>query len=388
VVIKHPSNRLEYIDALKGFAIIGVLLVHCQLFGQNSYHHFLREVINNGTMGVPLFFLLSSITLCLSSANSPPTSPRSYLAFFLRRFFRIAPLYYLALIVYLQILGPSSREMVNINYPITPLSIASSFMFLSGLNPYWANTIFPGQWIISVQMGFYLIFPFLFSRLNSLSKAVWLALFSAVISQLIYLIVYKRPPIPDAQLWKTFLYYTLPYQLPVFLIGFVLYFLIFSRRKWVINHFSRFLLAAAFLFILNLILTNILPYHFVFSCSLAVIIYALSAYSPNLLVNRFTTFLGRISYSLYLVHYAVLHYLSKLQLIDFTPSPVVSFFIRFSLLLIISSLVSFLTYRLIEQPGQKFGFLVINHLLNRPLFPQSSLSIVSPARSSSGRQRY
>ena len=93
---KEPT-KYAWIDALRGFAILGVLAHHSFQYvrGMSGPAKFLGGF---GKMGVQLFFVASAITLCLSTAKRAERHP--VLSFYVRRYFRIAPLYYLAIIFY------------------------------------------------------------------------------------------------------------------------------------------------------------------------------------------------------------------------------------------------------------------------------------------------
>ena len=78
--------------------------------------------------------------------------PVSWRAYFIRRFFRIAPLYYVV-IAYAVYFGPDRPD-----YPVTlflHLSFANMFF------PPFANDILSIEWAVAVEWGFYVIFPML-----------------------------------------------------------------------------------------------------------------------------------------------------------------------------------------------------------------------------------
>lgn len=79
-------TRLEFIEAARGYAIMLVLAVHA--VGYQA-----------GAMGVQLFYIISAYTLYRSLMYR---NEQHYLWFYIRRFFRIAPLYYLY--IYMSIL--------------------------------------------------------------------------------------------------------------------------------------------------------------------------------------------------------------------------------------------------------------------------------------------
>jgi exopolysaccharide production protein ExoZ len=73
-------KRLAWIDALRGYAIIGVLAVHV-------------GGVTEGARGVQLFFVASAIALL----HSWHTHKDSVRRFYTRRLFRIAPMFWLAI---------------------------------------------------------------------------------------------------------------------------------------------------------------------------------------------------------------------------------------------------------------------------------------------------
>src|SRR5262245_32766165 len=77
--------RYAYIDALRGYAILGVISVHTS----GAVPHLggrLRDLATSGQYGVHLFFVVSALTLVMSwHARSDGTY-----RFYIRRLFRIA----------------------------------------------------------------------------------------------------------------------------------------------------------------------------------------------------------------------------------------------------------------------------------------------------------
>ena len=89
------QERLEAIDGLRGVAALYILVYHLALLPQPNLTVPLwasRFVLTGGT-GVTLFFLMSPFCLCLSKQKRRQESQLT-MNFYLRRFFRIAPLFY------------------------------------------------------------------------------------------------------------------------------------------------------------------------------------------------------------------------------------------------------------------------------------------------------
>src|SRR5689334_2851146 len=91
------NKRLDYLDALRGIAVLLVLMVHAgELNTGATLTPVLTNFIESGKYGVQLFFLISAFTI-FYTLHKGDKSSRNFL---IRRFFRIAPLYYIAVCYY------------------------------------------------------------------------------------------------------------------------------------------------------------------------------------------------------------------------------------------------------------------------------------------------
>ena len=160
------TKALKYIDAVRGYAILGVIMIHTLTVAQPT-NIYLQILANKGKYGVQLFFIASAFTLFLSQKRRSEVGKKN---FFIRRFFRIAPMYYLGIILYLFVFKEVSNSYNgNLKYcgesVISFFNIFSNFFFINSTNPSWCSTIVPGGATISVEMIFYLIVPFLYSKI-------------------------------------------------------------------------------------------------------------------------------------------------------------------------------------------------------------------------------
>ncbi len=155
--------KLNYIDSIRGVAILMVILVHAaqSVPGLSPLTSLLADY---GQMGVQLFFVASAYTLCLSATKRRGES-RGWLKYAIRRYFRIAPLYYLGILIYF---GRALIEAANGIVGRTLLedyslaNVAANVLLVHGFYPPANNTVVPGGWSIGTEVAFYAIFPTIF----------------------------------------------------------------------------------------------------------------------------------------------------------------------------------------------------------------------------------
>jgi peptidoglycan/LPS O-acetylase OafA/YrhL len=144
---------VAYLDGLRAVAALMVFAGHAAAGGLLPLAPLGSigfSLVSHGPYGVTIFFVLSAYTLCMSVAPRFDGEPVSWRAYFIRRFFRIAPLYYVVML-YAAYHGPDRPD-----YPLTMLlhlSFANMFV------PQYANDILSVEWTVAVEWGFYVMFP-------------------------------------------------------------------------------------------------------------------------------------------------------------------------------------------------------------------------------------
>jgi peptidoglycan/LPS O-acetylase OafA/YrhL len=221
-------EKLAYIDVLRGIAILMVILIHTSL-PVSGLSELGIYITRYGQMGVQLFFVASAYTLCYSFV-SRLTDEHRLRSFFIRRLFRIAPLYYLAMVLY-WLLEPILHILSLIDLPASEYnfqSIVSNIFFIHGFIISANNNVVPGGWSIGTEMAFYALFPMLFGLFSwaykqwgiiSLYTLVGLSIFLNVIIQLSIEHFLSIEMVNNG-----FLYFNLVNQLPVFLLGMTIFF--------------------------------------------------------------------------------------------------------------------------------------------------------------------
>src|SRR5512133_787814 len=134
----NSPRKYDFIDALRGLAILGVILLHTsQIIPPDS--KLLKLFGDNGAQGVQLFFITSALTLFLSMGSRSHQEAAPTRNFFIRRFFRIAPMYYLALAFFFLLDGLSARYWAPHGipwwYPVMTI------FFLNGYHPVMINSV-------------------------------------------------------------------------------------------------------------------------------------------------------------------------------------------------------------------------------------------------------
>jgi peptidoglycan/LPS O-acetylase OafA/YrhL len=355
------EKKLNYVDALRGIAILGVLVVHCGQSGTNNYAAFVQNILVNGALGVQLFYVASAFTIFLTFGSRQGKELNPGANFFIRRFFRIAPMYYLGILYYLFQDGWGPRYWLGDAPGISSWNVLSNIFFIHGFNPYWITSVVPGGWSIAVEMSFYSLVPLLFMQIRNLNQSVVFFILTLLVRMILQVILQRFPLITPGHLWDEYLFFYLANQLPVFACGIILYFLITTpRRDWQVDLVVLFTISLLVLAQLTAHTVFIFPVHVQFGMAFVFLGYVLSRNEFYVLVNPLTIYIGKISYSMYLVHFAVLHGLSRFNLLDLAPGfPATNFGLRLFCLTAITSLIATIFYHLIEVPFQELGKRII-----------------------------
>lgn len=167
----NGQKRLAPLDGLRGAMSLWVLTAHtCTQTAARI------PVLRSAHYAVDGFMILSGFLMAyhylLRSEREPWTKTSTWTAFYIRRYFRISPLYYLLLIPsYLlsdsfvvwrtttdHALGITGAHVAIQAFSARNLLLHLSYVF--GVLPkYHASTVLP-DWSLSLEMQFYILFPF------------------------------------------------------------------------------------------------------------------------------------------------------------------------------------------------------------------------------------
>jgi peptidoglycan/LPS O-acetylase OafA/YrhL len=369
------KNRLKFIDSLRGLAALYVLAFHMVLVPETKLivPPWLKPFLLNGGTGVTLFFIISAFTLCYTlQFQKAETNYKTN--FYIRRILRIVPLYYAWLIFVVIFQIGESIEFHGLYHRRVELFIASFFGY--NFVPGKQEGIVWASWTLGVEMIFYLFFPFIFKLVTSLPKALIFLLFALLLSFAHYEVIKYLFGNKLPQHNEYIIHVSIFNQLPVFAIGIIAYYLyVHLKANPVYNQaIGLFILAAGFIyyFALYYFLEPFIPKQLVLnlvSVAYLLIFLGLALIPLKLFINKITNFYGTISYSLYLNHPVIVYKLNKLYvyLYSFHYNTTLTLFACFIITVSIVTIVSLITFKLIESPGIAYGKRLIKKLKEKKL---------------------
>ncbi|MHB1733031.1 acyltransferase family protein [Ferrimicrobium acidiphilum] len=298
------SQRLPRLNSLRLFAAIGVVLCHVGYFFTSV--RVLRKAEVYGYGGVEFFFLLSGFVLTWAWANRRP----QVRSFWWRRVAKLYPIT-LALMVFAYLALPQYERIPGVKGKVLELTL---------LQAWWpSQRIYFGgngvSWSLSCEIFFYLVFPFVLAGVKRLrTTGFWtlgaVTLLLLVMAPLIANLTGVSEPV---RYWLFFVFP--PYQFGFFLLG-----MLMARAVAGGLRFPKptLVFAAALVWLGALVAVgafyslyhnNGLPRPLVLLVALpAFVAMLVSAASKDLrhdesiLTSRKLTYLGVISFELYLVH--------------------------------------------------------------------------------------
>jgi peptidoglycan/LPS O-acetylase OafA/YrhL len=353
-----PAERkLDYIDALRGYAILGVMLLHCtHVLAPTQVA--LQVLSRSGIRGVQLFYVVSAFTLCLSLHSRSVRERHALRNFFIRRFFRIAPMFYVAILGYLLLYGFSARDWApnGLRWWFVPLTA----LFLHGIHPETINSVVPGGWSVAVEMNFYLLLPFLMRLIRGTKSAVVFFFFAIALGVGLTRAIdhFLIPRYPAEQHWviRGFEFLNFGSQLPVFVAGIAAYFATreFSPKRLVVAAAALGSLLAG-VSVCTPSPMKVLGNHIVAGMGFALLVTVLHFHPFRAIVHKPIILIGKLSFSLYLLHFAVMEGFRRVGLQDRLQGRPGSWALFFVAVLATTLVLATLTYAMIEQPGIRAG---------------------------------
>ena len=312
-------KRLHGLDHLRAFAICFVFLYHYQIF---EHPEWLPNIAKFGWTGVDLFFVLSGFLISSQLFFQIKNGVKiSFKDFFLKRFFRILPLFWFVTGVYFLI--PLFRE----REALPPLWKFLTFTQNLALNLQDFGT-FSHAWSLCVEEHFYFVLPIVLiflQRCKQFYNAYWVLILLFSLGLLVRLYSWEILYLPHIDnenawlFWLKYIYYPTYNRLDGLLIGVsiaaVYQFLpsVWSRISKFGNYFlivSIIILIAAYF----LCYEEHSFYASIFGFTAVSVGYGfmvIGAISPSSFLYQYhskvTTFIAMLSYGIYLIHKGIIH---------------------------------------------------------------------------------
>jgi len=366
------SKNIKYligVDHLRGYAALLVILYHgTQLIGADIQHqsafiaqidygytqwNIFKSLISEGSFGVVLFMTLSGF-IFTTGLYKKHMDTRS---FFRNRFIRIYPLFIFLLFLSITMYA-TPNPLQSIVLSILPFANIAGVGLAAGALP--AAAAF---WTISVEVQFYLIFPFLIRWLNENKfKLLWgiIGLFTVI--RILAFIA------GDVSISR-FGYFSIFGRIDQFIIGMFGAYIYLEKSKWIKKRKYTYLALSTTTVLLFLLVLNRVGHHLghdafenlyvilpsiegLVAASFIVTYVIVFQNKTKSFISKIFAKMGELSYSLYLTHFMLLTLLvSRTNLPNiFSDWWLSALFYTIIIVLPSTILFSLLTYHIIEKP--------------------------------------
>ena len=321
------KNYIQEIQSLRGVAIIMAFLFHIN-----------QDVFSYGYLGVEIFFVISGFVITKIIYERSVEGNFSFKNFFVSRFLRLMPaLFVMVLITSFLILLTYKFQAspdTQINTGILSLIGLSNFYLLYLKNDYFNSfdeSVFEHTWTLSMEFQFYLVLPFLLFFLYKFFKAN-LKLYSYTFFFILCIFLIYNLANENEFFYRT------ESRIWEFIVGILTFFLL--KKKLLNNNFIIFF---SFLSLIFFFYSEDLFYLIITICLLtSFVILSLSKFYILKLIlnNKILSYIGDISYSVYLWHLPVIFFANNFFIgLDY-----------YFFSIIISLILSMVSFYFIEKP--------------------------------------
>ncbi|MGB1103369.1 MAG: acyltransferase family protein [Crocinitomicaceae bacterium] len=324
--MEKKKDHILVINSLRGIAAFSVVLYHFIVTTQDFIHTpWIRNTFDYGQRGVQLFFIISGIVIPLSMIKSNYTL-KQWMTFLLKRFIRIEPPYLVAIALGVIYLIGRNYIPGTVAVDLTP-SAKDVALHLGYLVPFfedvrWINDVF---WTLAVEFQYYLV----------LSVIIPLVLSNKIGLRILFYAIFIGAG------FSGYNYEFFPHWAPYFLIG--IGYILFRKNKIKLIEFTILELV---LLVVNYYLLDLVD------VGIAIVAIGIIHFGSDL-KTRVTLFLGKVSYSLYLIHSII-----GAAFINYLSHHVDTFWQKSVVILIglaISIFSAWLLYRFVEKPTHQYA---------------------------------
>lgn len=353
VVPKH----MPALDGLRAIAILLVILVHVSEGWGSALSIYPGEtplgrgfvlplpaelIAGRAGIGVQLFFIVSAFTLTCRLAQD---RGGSLVAYAVRRLARVGPGYWLAAIGYTLWAGTGARPVAPNG--IAPVDMIVAAIFGSAWQQGASLMVVPGGWSVSCEVTFYIALPLLLWLIDG---RVWRA---AVLTALAIIAAQLRHRHVSADYGVSWVAAVSPFaNLPIFLCGITAATIVAARPipNW------RFAPALALIGAIVILPLLRLPawyfqHQLAFALVATIAVPFAALYPPRLLASAAARRIGEVSYSMYLIHFAILLPSLRLALWIWPGADWVTAALHMGITTSVTFGLACLSYRYIERPA-------------------------------------
>ncbi|MBL7884168.1 MAG: acyltransferase [Bacteroidia bacterium] len=323
--LEGHNTHVPVLGSLRAIAALSVCLFHfiCTVIGFTS-NETIVSIFSYGHYGVQMFFVISGFIIPWSMYHGK-YNIKHFFVFTAKRLVRLEPPYIVSLffaivLTYARTLSPHFNGIDTIP---TVKQVILHFGYLIPFfeGQHWIRSVY---WTLAIEFQYYLLIGLFFPLISNSKFGIRL---------IVYFLFIGSPILTSSSF--------LPYYLPVFLLGILL----FLFKTGVIKKMEFFIMS---------ILTSlsILWFHDIPTLCFSLVTY-IAILKFDYISWKIGNFLGEISYSIYLFHglvgMTVLNYFSH------TTSSSITKFVLLCFSLASTIFFSYLLFRYIEKPSKHFS---------------------------------
>ena len=327
-------ERTKYITGLRAYSALGVLLIHSGGGGLRELSSFTNKIVDFGKYGVVSFFVISAFTISMSVDRMEQFNLKEY---FFKRFLRIAPLFYIVTLFCFFFTG--GNEYFNNLFGVQSnlYSLILHLTFLNLFDVRHINNIIGVEGTVPIEFAYYLFIPYILILFKKNKKIIYPIVIAAFIFSFYSFQFFSR----FYNKTNLFISHNLSLEkyLFTFIIGIAGYLLWRERKEFSFG--SSLALLFHFILLASMIKWEIQYPEIYFALWVVGLVFICSGKSwlaKVVFENPVIEYIGKISYSIYLVHFPIINALPQFK------SQVLNLIVPLGISIVIGSL----TYQFIE----------------------------------------
>lgn len=340
------NNKRNFgLDLLRALAILFVIISHSRYYINSSlktlgyYNIDLDYLSIGGFVGVEVFFTLSGFLIGSILVKKIKSDTLNLIEFWKRRWYRTFPMYFFTVLLVIIVNVIFSKDIPNDLWKF----------FLFSQNIIEKNAFFAVSWSLTIEEWFYITYPIVLFLTNKfLSKKSWyLSILLFMIAGIIIRYIGYNNGVEISDIRNSLIY-----RIDSILYG-VLFAFLLDQKSLNKKQVYSLSLVAIILLILSLFIIKKTSVLAIFA--FPILNFSIGLFIPLLLtfninnknIRNFFTIISLISYSLYLLHHDIIW-----QIIynTYAPHTVFALIIVIIFYILLTFILSFITYLLIELP--------------------------------------